>query len=308
MDEATAAGQRAAVDPVAPFAARRPVVVVCESTACLPPELVARYQIGVVPIPFVFGAETYLDGVDITPAEVYARLVATRTPPKTSPPPPGAYLEAWKAAAARVQARAVVLVTVSSKISTLQRSARLAQELAAEALPGTPVAVVDSGSAGMAQGFVALAAARAAAEGASLEEVVAQAEAVSRRVTLLVTLDTLEYLARASHLPQVVAFVGGLLAIKPIVQVSGDIKLVARVRTRRRSLEELFERMRRMVPARARLHAAVQHACAPEEARRLEARIGETFDCVELFTSEFTPVMGSYCGPGLVGVAFYHQE
>lgn len=285
----------------------RQVAIVAESTCCLPDELIARYRIGILPIPFVFGSETYLDGVNLTRAEFYRKLTETRTPPMTSPPSPGEYLKAWGEAAR--DAESVVCVTVDSKVSTLQRSARLASELAPEALPDTTVAVVDSLSAGMGQGFVALAAARAAEQGKPLEEVVKIAERVSQSVRMIVTLDTLEYLAKTSHIPQVAAFLGGVLEIKPIIQMSnGDIHPIARVRTRHRAVEQLFEQMRRMVPEGARLHVAVQHAQADEEAAQFEARIRDAFDCVELFTTEFTPVMGGYCGPGLLGVAFYPEE
>jgi DegV family protein with EDD domain len=173
-------------------------------------------------------------------------------------------------------------------------------------LPGVSVAVVDSLSAGMGQGFVALAAARAVTEGASFTEAVARAEDVSRRVRLFVTLDTLDYLAKASRIPQVAAFLGGVLTIKPIIQISGgDIRPVARVRSRRRSIEALFEQVRASIPPNARVHLAVQHARAYAEALALEARLRDTFDCREVYTTEFTPIMGGYCGPGLLGVAFY---
>lgn len=283
------------------------IAIVTESTSCLPDELLREYGIRVVPIPFVFGMQTYLDGVDITRAQFYEKLRETRTPPKTSPPSPGEYLKYWREAAEH--ADAVVCVTVNRKISTLQRSARLAQEMAREAMPDVPVVVVDSLSAGMGQGFVALAAARAARQGRSLEEVVKAAERTSQRTRVLVTLDTLDYLAKTSRIPQVAAILGGVLAIKPIIQiVDGDVHPLTRVRTRRRSIDQMFEYMRQMVPEGGRVHAAVQHAAAAEEAAALEKRIRETFNCVELFTTEFTPVMGGYCGPGLLGVAFYVEE
>jgi DegV family protein with EDD domain len=161
----------------------------------------------------------------------------------------------------------------------------------------------------MGQGFVALAAARAAAAGAPLDVVAAEAERVSRRVRLLVTLDTLEYLARASRIPQIAAVFGGMLAIKPLfVLGAGDVQVLERVRTRKRSIARLLDHLRAMVPSGARLHAAVQHASAEAEARDLERVIRERFTCAELYTTEFTPVMGGYCGPGLLGVAFYYDE
>jgi DegV family protein with EDD domain len=272
----------------------------------LPTTLVERYAIDVVPIPYVFGEETFLDGVTITPREFYAKLEAASVFPQTSPPSPGEYLQAWRDIAQR--ADAVVLVSAAGKITSFSRSTRLAQQMAADALPDLRVEVVDSGSAAMGQGFVTLAAARAATAGEPLERVVAAANEVSQRVQMIVTLDTLDYLARASRIPQVAAFVGGLLSIKPVVQLSGgDIRLLARVRTRRRSIDELFERVRQAIPRGARLHAAVQHARAAEEAARFEERLRDAFDCAELMTTEFTPVMGGYCGPGLLGVAFYAE-
>ncbi len=280
------------------------VAVVAESTCCLPRELVERFSIGIVPIPFVFGTETYLDGVDLSAEQFYEKLEATRTPPKTSPPSPGEYVRVWQSAAGRAQT--IVMVTADSKISTLQRSARLAQELAAETMRDVRIEIVDSLSAGMGQGFVALAAARSATAGDTVERVAANARRVSAQVRMVVTLDTLEYLARASRIPQVAAVLGGVLAIKPIIEISGgDIRPLARVRTRRRSIEAVIEHMRRAVPEGARVHVAVQHARAELEAREMEAQVRDTFDCVELYTTEFTPVMGGYCGPGLLGLAFY---
>lgn len=280
------------------------IAIMCESTACLPAELAARYHIATIPIPFVFGDETFLDGVNITPREFYAKVKTTQTFPRTSPPSPGEYMQVWQRLAQR--ADSVVLVTASGKITSFYRSTHLAQDLAARDLPGTRVVVVDSGSAAMGQGFVTLAAARAAAAGHPLEQVVAAAESVRERAQMVVTLDTLDYLARASRIPQVAAFVGGVLAIKPILLFAhGEVSQLARVRTRRRSLEQLVEQMRQRVPAGARVHVAIHHTEAAAEAAELRERIASTFECVELYVTEFTPVMGAYCGPGLLGAAYY---
>ncbi|HZC07587.1 MAG TPA: DegV family protein [Ktedonobacterales bacterium] len=285
----------------------RRVAVVTESACCLPPALARQYGVDILPIPYSFGDATYRDGVDLTPAQFYDLLRRSKTLPHTSPPSPGDYLEAWKRAAARGED--VVTVCVDGSISTMQRSTRLAQRLAPAELPETTIRVVDSRSAGMGQGFVALAAARAAVAGASLDEVAAEAERVSQRVRLLVTLDTLDYLAQASRIPQVAAIVGGMLSIKPLFMLSGgDVQVLERVRARKRSIRRLLDHLRAMVPPGARLHAAVQHADAAAEAHDLEDTIREQFTCAELYTTEFTPVMGGYCGPGLLGVAFYYDD
>lgn len=281
--------------------------VVVETTACLPEDVRRQYDIAVVPIPFVFGQQSFLDGVDLSPAQFYERLITTRTVPKTSPPSPGEYLEVWRAASQ--ESGAVIAVTVDSKVSTLQRSTLLAQRLAPELLPNTRIEVVDSLSAGMGQGFVALAAARALARGASIEDALTAAQEMADRVQMIVTLDTLEYLAKTSRIPQVAAFFGGILDLKPIIKMSnGDIEPLGRVRTRRRSIEALLEHLRTHAPAKGALHAAVQHARADAEAEALAARLRDEYPIAELYTTEFTPVMGGYCGPGLLGIAYYFDQ
>ena len=147
----------------------------------------------------------------------------------------------------------------------------------------------------------------AAALGSTLEEVVAAAERVSERVRLVVTLDTLEYLARASRIPQVAALLGGMLAIKPMV-LHRRGAMFTRWRGARPAaarIEQLLEqcanwRRRGRAPARRRAARARRGGGGAG----LEARIRAAFDCVEVYTTEFTPVMGGYCGPGLLGVAF----
>ena len=309
LDEQAAQAEegRQAQGPRASLETGGRVRVVAESSCCLPPALARRYGVDILPIPYSIGETVYRDGVDLTPAQFYATLRRAREVAHTSPPSAGEYLEVWRRAAQRSED--IVTVCVDGSISTMLRSTRLAQRLAAAELPQTGIRVVDSRSAGMGQGFVALAAARLAATGAPLAVVAAEAERVSHRVRLLVTLDTLDYLARASRIPQIAAVFGGMLAIKPIFMLAdGEVQVLERVRARRRSIARLLDHLRARVPSGARLHIAVQHADAEAEARTLEQAIRAEYDCAEIYTTEFTPVMGGYCGPGLLGVAFYCDD
>jgi DegV family protein with EDD domain len=284
--------------------AERQVGVVCESTACLPVELVEQYAITVVPVPFVIDGTTFHDGVDISPQAFYDRLASSSALPKTSPPEPGAYLEAWQSAGD--QRSGVLVVTVAGRIGTFERSVRVAESLARERLPDTRVKVLDSGSAAMGQGFVALAAAQAACKGMDLEGVYREAAAVARRVNLVVALDTLRYLARTSRIPQVASIVSSLLDLKPIIRLAdGEVQPLARVRSRQRSLERLVVAICGLAPADQPLHLAVHHARARAEADHVLEQLANRRRLVETWVTEFTPVMGAYCGPGLVGAAFY---
>jgi DegV family protein with EDD domain len=122
----------------------------------------------------------------------------------------------------------------------------------------------------------------------------------------VVALDTLRYLARTSRIPQVAALVSSLLDLKPIVCVDrGEVRPLERVRSRQRSLEHLLGAVGSALPTHAPVHLAVHHARAADAAVWLLDELCRKLNVVESYVTEFTPIMGAYCGPGLVGAAFY---
>ncbi|MBI2918834.1 MAG: DegV family protein [Chloroflexi bacterium] len=276
------------------------VAVITDSTACLPKEVVAQHGIVVVPVELVIEGRVYRDGVDDV-ADFYAVLRHSSRLPTTSPSSPGTYLEAYRRASQ--QADEVLCITVSSSVSGMYDSARAAMELAGQALPGARIQVLDSQTAAMAQGFVVLEAARNAETG--LEAAMAAARQAMSQVTLVCFLDTLYYLARSGRVPKAAAWAASLLQIKPIIRFrQGSIELVSRSRTRSRAMVRLLELVRREVGDRP-VSLAVMHADARPEAEELRRRAQSTLQCVETYLTEFTPVMGSHTGPGLLGLAYH---
>jgi len=179
--------------------------------------------------------------------------------------------------------------------------------MAAAMVAEVPVHIVDTGTAVMAQGFVVLAAARAAQAGRTLDQVVQAAKAMMARVHLLAVQDRLDYLARSGRVPNVIALVGSALRIVPIFAIRhGEVSVVGQARTKPRAVQAMLEQMVARAGNRP-VHAAVFHADVPDEAEELRAKIATRFDCVGLFVTEFTPVMGAHTGPGLLGVAFYTE-
>jgi len=170
------------------------------------------------------------------------------------------------------------------------------------------IQVVDSRTGTMGHGFVVLEAARAAAAGRPLEEVLDRAQETLSKVNVLVTLDTLKYLHRGGRVPAVAALVGSLLKIKPIVYITrdGHADVLERPRTKVMAVQRIVEIMEEQVGAKP-VHAAVVHADALEEAKRLKEELSSRFHCVELLTTEFTPVIGAHTGPGVLGVVFYTE-
>lgn len=175
------------------------VAIVTDSVACLPKELVEKYGIEMIPVQVIFGQKAYRDGIDITQNQFYSLLKQSETLPTTAAPPPGLVLEAFKRA--NQKASTLLCITLSTKFSGMFNVALQAIEMAKETLPGLTVALLDSRTATTAEGFVVLAAARAAAVGKILAEVTETAESVMQKVNLFVTLVTLHYLAKGGRVP-----------------------------------------------------------------------------------------------------------
>ncbi len=283
------------------------VVVVTDTTACIPTQLVEKYGIEVVPVVLVFGDRSYRDGIDISPSEFYALLKRAKELPTTSTSSPDPYFEAFRRASQR--AAAVLCITLSSKLSAMFNSAQVAVDMTKKTLPNVAIEVVDCATAAAGQGLVALAAARAAASGGSLTDVVEVAKSVMNRVTLLATLDTLSYLVRGGRVPKAAALASSLLQIKPIFTVSdGEAQPVTNARTMPGAVKRILKLMEQKVVKGQTLHVVVMHADALDRAIKLRDQVASQFDCTELFITEFTPVMGVHTGPGVIGVAFYNED
>ena len=188
-------------------------------------------------------------------------------------------------------------------------SALVAMEMAKTAQPNLVIEVLEGTTAAAGQGLVALAAARAAASGRNLNEVMETAKNIMYRVNLLATLDTLHYLVKGGRVPQAAALVNSLLKIKPIFTLNhGDAHTVALPRTIPSAIKRMLKIMEQKVVKGQPLHVAVMHADALDKAVALRNRIASQFNCTELFITEFTPVMGVHTGPGLLGIAFYSGD
>ena len=282
----------------------RVVGIVTDSTACIPPDVAAQHEIEVIPLHLAFGDEVFQDALEGGSAAFYRKLRETKEPPTTAAPPPGVYANAILRAAEG--GRSVLAITVSRQFSAMHEAATQGAAVARERRPDLDVRVLDSGAAAMAQGFVVLEAARAAAEGLDIDGVIARAEALMPRVQLLVMLDTLTHLSRSGRVPRLIVWAASPLRVKPIVVYQGgQYRPVAIVRTKRRAVDRLLQALEQRATGGGELHVCVHHTNVPEEAERLAERVRERLNPAELLVSEFTHVMGVHTGPGLLGFAFY---
>lgn len=279
------------------------VAIVTDSISCLTRELIETYQIGIVPIMLLVQGKVYRDLVDMTPSEAYEMFLQDPDKFSTSPAAPGHYLEAYQEASSH--AESILCVTLSSRLSTGYNMARVAREQAITELPATSIEVLDSQNVTAAEGFVALAAARAAAEGKDLAEVIKAAQEVRDKVTFIVLLDTIKHVYRTGRIPKVASQVGSLFNIKPMLtSSSGLVRFKGIAKNRERGVSALL-RILREKAGKSPVHIAVMHAYAPEDAEMLKEQIASEFNCTELWVTEFSPVMGYATGTGTLGFAFY---
>lgn len=283
----------------------RKVAVIADSTCCLPSELVEKYDIFLVPIFIVYKGNSYRDGIDMSPGEVYTIMRRRKDLPTTSTPSAGDFLNVYRQLSQ--EAESILCITLTSLQSKTFEAAVLAQEKAKEVIPDTAIEVVDSRAVAGALGFVVLEAARVASQGADLSQVANAARSMISRVNLLAMLDTLYYLARTGRTARAAAWAGAALNMKPVLEHStsiGETTPVARPRTTAKAVKLMLELMAERV-GDSTVHVMVHHADELEEGEKLKAEIGSRFSCAELYLTEFTPGMGVHAGPGILGISFY---
>jgi DegV family protein with EDD domain len=271
------------------------VAVITDSAASLPAELVHGLGITVVPLRLDIGGQDLADGA-LPLDEVLARLDEGIT---TSAPSPGAWAEAFEAIDG-----SVVALTVSSTMSASNQSAVVAARLV-----DTDVRVVDTRTAAGAQGLVALAAAAAARDGASVDEVEAAARKVADQVHLVATIDDLSHLVRSGRVPSIAGWAGRQLKVNPLFEFrGGEAHPLRPAIGRRGALSRLVDLCRSSRPTPgARLHVAAIHAAEPDDAEAVLEGLG-ALEPVERVTAAFSPVMLVHTGPGLVGLAWWWEE
>lgn len=283
------------------------VGIVVDSAASIPEELVDEYGIQVTPLIAIFGNNMYRDRIDLkTPDELFELIEKSPKFPTSSAPPPSDYLEVYRQLSRKVDS--ILCITISSGLSMSFSSATQAKEIAQSELPNVNIEVLDSRATVGAMGFVALAAARAAASGQHMAGVIDVAKEVQSRVNMIFVMDTLSYLARSGRIGRAAALMGNVLDIKPLVEVStstGLVEPVARDRTKRKAVQHLLEIVKQRVGTEKPVHMMVEHTSSPGDAERLKQMVGDQFNCAELLLCEFNPVAALITGPGNLGLSFY---
>jgi DegV family protein with EDD domain len=276
--------------------------LITDSTCDIPDELLAQYDIPVVPCSIIWGEQILRDRIDITAVEFYRRLDASPVLPKTSNPSPELFRLALEAAAAQ-GAREAVVITVSSALSGTYNSALMGAQGA-----GLPVTVVDSKGVTLSLGWQVLAAAGARASGGDAQAMTAAANSARQAMALWISLDTLEYLQKGGRIGNATRLIGTLLSIKPLIYVdhgSGLVEAGPLVRSRRKSIDAMVDHFFGQVGSAGSLRIAVLHGGAREEAEELAERIRRERNPRELILTTTCPVLGVHTGPRTLALCGY---
>jgi len=273
-----------------------PVRVVTDSVSDISPAVADALGITVVPLNIVIDGVTYRDGVDLTTEEFYRRLESEQVQPTTSTPAPHVFTEFYDRLAE--EADGILVITIGRKLSATGDSALKAIDAMRKKCR---VAVVVSELAMMAEGLLVVAAARAAREGATLDELIEITRRNIPRVGIRIAFDTLEYLKRGGRIGKAQALLGSMLGINPILGIKdGEVFPFARERSRAKAIDYMC----RFVAGYSQIEElAVEDATTPEETRAFVKRLGEKFPEQRIFLSKVSPVIGTNVGPRVIGVA-----
>ncbi|GAB4578418.1 MAG: DegV family protein [Anaerolineales bacterium] len=267
------------------------LTIVTDSTSDLPTDLAARHAIYIVPTLLIVGEKAYEDGRGFTREEFYTRLPTMTPPPTTAAPSSGTFAQVYADLFAR-GATSILSIHAASQLTAIYNAARLAAEPY-----GNQIHILDSGSLSMGLGFQVLAAAEAAAQGASLAEVTHLVEAIRPRIRLIAMLDSLEYLRRSGRVSNLRALLGDVLRLRLFVDVrDGQVLPLERIRTRSKAIEHLGELLDSFGPVE---QFAMLHTNAEADARAFLAQKRLHTD----FLVNVTPVIGTHVGPNGLGFA-----
>lgn len=268
--------------------------IVTDSTADLPPALLERYSVAMVPLVINWDGQTYRDKVDLSTAAFYRRLRTSKSLPKTGAPSLAAFETVFRERLA--QHDGLVCISLASRLSGTCEVARRA----AQSVDPARIAVVDSGSVSICMAWLVELAACGAQQGLGLGEIRERLEEMRSRLRVLALVETLEFLQRGGRIGRAAALAGTLLSVKPILSIKdGEVAPLERVRTMQGALRRLVELVVGLGNVeRLGVIEGDAAANAGEVARQLQAHYPE----LAIDRGELGPVVGTHGGPGVVGV------
>jgi DegV family protein with EDD domain len=272
--------------------------VVTDSACDLPQALADQHGIEIIPLTIRFGEDELVDRRDLSPKEFWARSAESPVLPETAAPSAGAFEEVYKRLAGE-GADGIVCVTLSSALSATHQAAALAAKSLGDDIP---IRVVDSKAVTMAQGLMALAAAKLGEQGAGIDEAAQAVEDLVARSRIFATLDTLENLKKGGRIGAAQALFGSLLSIKPVIELrDGVVEAESKQRTRSKSLRYLVDKVKEHGKVE---NLVVMHGEAPDVEEFIDL-VSAVYPRDDLLVGDIGAVIGTHAGPRVMGVVFH---
>lgn len=276
--------------------------IVTDSTAYLPPYIVEKLDIHVIPLTVTIDGLAYEEEIDLTSADFYNKVRGEGPLPKTSQPPVGKFVELFESL--KTDHDAIISIHLSSGISGTYAGAVQAGEMT----EGIDVRAFDSELSCYMQGFYVIRAAEMAKEGASPAEIMEELYEMKKTMSAYFMVDDLAHLQRGGRLSGAQALIGGLLQVKPILHFHDKVIVpFEKIRTRKKAMKRIADLLAEdaeNIP----LEAAIIHANQPEEAEAWKAELSERLPNVHFTISHFGPVIGTHLGEGSMGLGWVRRK
>ncbi|QKS71158.1 DegV family protein [Paenalkalicoccus suaedae] len=278
------------------------IKIVTDSSVDIPREELDALGVKVVPLTVTVDGKSYLDGVDITAKEYVKMLVESEDVPKSSQPSTGAFLEVYDELGK--DGSEIISIHMTSGMSGTYQSAKTAADMSDH-----NVTVVDSKYISFALSFQVKEAARLAAEGNSMDDILARLEEVRKNTSLYIMVDTLEYLVKGGRIGRGKALVGSLLKIKPIASLQDGVYTpVSKVRTHAQMIKFMTQKIEEETKGKVIKGIGIAQVEAMGLANQLKEKIKEMATIPELQIIDTTPIISTHTGPGALALMYYAEK
>ncbi|WP_260471853.1 DegV family protein [Bacillus salinus] len=281
------------------------VRIITDSASDLPHEFATNNNLTILPLGVHLDEKQFEDGVTIKPKAVYEAMRAGKVP-TTSQVSPQVFEDIFTDSAKREES--VVYIAFSSELSGTYQTAVMMANQVKEEYPNSQIHIINTKCASLGEGLVARKAAELAKNGATVEEIIQAVEFTSKHMEHIFTVDNLEYLARGGRVSKTAAFVGGLLNIKPLLNVE-DGKLVPfeKVRGKKKLYTRIIEIMKERGVQLDKQVIAISHGDDLESAEDMKRMIQEEFNPSEVFINMIGASIGAHAGPGTIAIFFLNK-
>lgn len=278
------------------------IKIVTDSTSYIPEEFINKYDISVVSLNVIMNGESIRE-VDLDNETFYSKMEESTEIPSSSQPSPDEIYNTFEKIIK--EGNSIVGIFISSDMSGTVSSANLIKNMLLEKYPTAHIEIVDSRSNCMQMGYVAIEAAKAAAAGKSMEEVIDVCTSIINNSRFLFTPDTLDYLKKGGRIGGASALLGTLFQIKPILTVcDGKTTVFTKVRTKKKAVDTLVTTLVNDLQGKELGGVIVHHINCQDEGLSLAAKIKKQLG-VDVQIDTIGPIIGLHVGPGSIGVAYF---